>query len=363
MAGLVIALVLFVGLPPLACATASTAAARAPGRRRATGASGIRAADRAQHAASTQTEQNAPKSGSVKAGRAGRDRGLERIGIESHARPAHPRSSGSSPRRAGGRPRGGTAGPTRARRSGRPGSRSARCARAGRRRPAGRRRRGATGRRRRARAGARAARSPAASGVASTVSQPASGCSAGRTSAPSARASSWPPRQMPSTGTPSSTASRSSSRSRAEVRQPLLVPGVHRAAERHDAAEVARAQAVEIALPGVGGDDRQPAPAHDAPEQPEPGQRRILLDGEDGLHRSAGALGSERQDFLGAAARRGFFGRPGPSSRSPAGSRPRGSPRARPSGRRPSRPARPRRARRSRGPRPSRCTSSITRSR
>ena len=46
-------------------------------------------------------------------------------------------------------------------------------------------------------------------------SQPTSGRSAGRASAPSARASTWPPRQIPSTGTPSSTASRRSSRSRA----------------------------------------------------------------------------------------------------------------------------------------------------
>ena len=82
--------------------------------------------------------------------------------------------------------------------------------------------------------------------------------------------------------------------------------------------EVAGTQAVQIALPGVGRDDRQAAGAHDAPEQPQARQRRILLDGEDGLHGTRSVVGTGRTpgsdpvgsargyDFLGAAARRGF---------------------------------------------------------
>src|SRR6478672_8962913 len=90
-----------------------------------------------------------------------------------------------------------------------------------------------------------------------------------------------------------------------EKRKPLLVPRLHRAAQRHDAAEVARSQAVQIPFPGVSRDDRQPSRAHDAPEQPEPGKRGILLDGEDGLH-ARWSLDRRGQDFLGAAARRGL---------------------------------------------------------
>ena len=164
---------------------------------------------------------------------------MELVARRSRAPRTPPGGSPARARTSSSRPRGGTGCPRR-RRAGTPGSRSARSRQDGVapagssnvswcqwNTPVGFSRWPSTG-------------SPAAAGVGTMSSQPLRARTPVRTSAPSARASTCAPRQMPSTGTPSPTASASSRRSIAEKRVLVLLPRVRVATERDDPAAVAQ---------------------------------------------------------------------------------------------------------------------------